>query len=84
MLLEKLRKEVLQASLDLLNYNLVTLTGGNVSGRDEQTGYIAITPSGMDYRNLTPSDIVIVDVDGKYYRWKMESISGFIRPLVYI
>lgn len=28
MLLEKLRKEVLQASLDLLNYNLVTLTGG--------------------------------------------------------
>ena len=37
MLLEKLRKEVLQASLDLLNYNLVTLTGGNVSGRDEQT-----------------------------------------------
>ncbi|MGO0807145.1 hypothetical protein ACTPEF_24565 [Clostridioides difficile] len=34
MLLEKLRKEVLQASLDLLNYNLVTLTGGNVSGRD--------------------------------------------------
>lgn len=43
MLLDKLRKEVLQASLDLLNYNLVTLTGGNVSGRDEQTGYIAIT-----------------------------------------
>lgn len=72
MLLEKLRKEVLQASLDLLNYNLVTLTGGNVSGRDEQTGYIAITPSGMDYRNLTPSDIVIVDVDGNIIdgKWK--------------
>ena len=72
MLLEKLRKEVLQASLDLLNYNLVTLTGGNVSGRDEQTGYIAITPSWMDYRNLTTSDIVIVDVDGNIIdgKWK--------------
>lgn len=50
----------------------MTLTGGNVSGRDEQTGYIAITPSGMDYRNLIPSDIVIVDVDGNVIdgKWK--------------
>ncbi|MCC0682625.1 class II aldolase/adducin family protein [Clostridioides sp. ES-S-0005-03] len=72
MLLENLRKEVLQASLDLLNYNLVTLTGGNVSGRDEETGYIAITPSGMDYRNLTPSDIVLIDIDGNTVdgKWK--------------
>lgn len=72
MLLENLRKEVLQASLDLLNYNLVTLTGGNVSGRDEETGYIAITPSGMDYRNLTPSDIVVIDIDGNTVdgKWK--------------
>ncbi|MGX9758725.1 class II aldolase/adducin family protein [Clostridioides difficile] len=72
MLLENLRKEVLQASLDLLNYNLVTLTGGNVSGRDEETGYVAITPSGMDYRNLTPSDIVIIDIDGNTVdgKWK--------------
>lgn len=72
MLLENLRKEVLQASLDLLNYNLVTLTGGNVSGRDKETGYVAITPSGMDYRNLTPSDIVIIDIDGNTVdgKWK--------------
>ncbi|SHI86583.1 class II aldolase/adducin family protein [Propionispora hippei] len=71
MLLENLRKEVLSAALQLIRYGLVTLTGGNVSGRDEQTGYIAITPSGMDYEKLNPADIVIIDgagntVDGKW------------------
>jgi L-ribulose-5-phosphate 4-epimerase len=64
MLLEDLRKEVLAAALNLLKYGLVTLTGGNVSGRDKSTGYVAITPSGMDYEKLTPEDIVIVDMDG--------------------
>lgn len=71
MLLENLRKEVLAASLQLIRYGLVTLTGGNVSGRDKETGYIAITPSGMDYEQLSPEDIVIIDgegnrVDGKW------------------
>ncbi|SHJ67844.1 class II aldolase/adducin family protein [Propionispora hippei] len=72
MLLEQLRKEVLAASLDLLKYGLVTLTGGNVSGRDEETGYIAITPSGMSYETLSPEDIVIIDGSGKVIegKWK--------------
>ena len=72
MLLENLRCEVLEAALNLLKYNLVTLTGGNVSGRDIKTGYIAITPSGMDYAKLTPEDVVIVDIDGNKIegKWK--------------
>lgn len=72
MLLEKLRNEVLEAALNLLKYRLVTLTGGNVSGRDFETGYIAITPSGMDYENLSPEDIVIIDIAGNVIdgKWK--------------
>lgn len=72
MLLKRLREEVLEASLDLLKYNLVTLTGGNVSGRDPETGYVAITPSGMDYRKLKPEDIVIIDMEGNMVdgKWK--------------
>ena len=72
MLLEDLRKEVLAASLNLLKYGLVTLTGGNVSGRDKTTGYVAITPSGMDYEQLRPEDIVIVDIEGNKVdgKWK--------------
>lgn len=64
MLLENLRKQIIDAGLDLVKYKLVTLTGGNVSGRDAETGLIAITPSGMEYEGLKPKDIVILDPDG--------------------
>jgi L-ribulose-5-phosphate 4-epimerase len=71
-MLEELRKEVLEAALQLVRYGLVTLTGGNVSGRDKESGYIAITPSGMDYERLNPEDIVIVDSKGNMVegKWK--------------
>ncbi|AJQ26316.1 class II aldolase/adducin family protein [Pelosinus fermentans] len=71
-MLEDLRKEVLEAALQLVRYGLVTLTGGNVSGRDKESGYIAITPSGMDYEKLNPEDIVIVDSKGNMVegKWK--------------
>jgi len=71
-MLEELRKEVLEAALQLVRYGLVTLTGGNVSGRDKESGYIAITPSGMDYEKLNPEDIVIVDSKGNMVegKWK--------------
>jgi L-ribulose-5-phosphate 4-epimerase len=70
MLLKTLREEVLKAAKKLTYYNLVTLSGGNVSGRDQKSGYIAITPSGIEYENLASEDIVIIDrkgsiVDGK-------------------
>lgn len=72
MLLEKLRVQVLEAAKKLVYYNLVTMTGGNVSGRDPESGLIAITPSGMEYENMVPEDIVILDKDGnlKEGKWK--------------
>lgn len=72
MMLEELRKEVLKAALGLKENNLVSLSGGNVTGRDKETGYIVITPSGMDYEELTPEDMVIVDIDGNKIegKWK--------------
>ncbi|KYO65253.1 L-ribulose-5-phosphate 4-epimerase [Thermovenabulum gondwanense] len=72
MLLENLRKQVLDAALNLIKYRLVTLTGGNVSGRDPETGLVAITPSGMEYEGLTPEDIVVLDLNGNIVegKWK--------------
>jgi L-fuculose-phosphate aldolase/L-ribulose-5-phosphate 4-epimerase len=72
MMLQELRKQVLDASLNLVKYRLVTLTGGNVSGRDPITGFIAITPSGMEYEGLNPEDIVILDAEGNVIdgKWK--------------
>ena len=47
-MLEKLKKEVYDANLDLVSNGLVLLTWGNVSGYDEETGYVVIKPSGVD------------------------------------
>ncbi|HOK29509.1 MAG TPA: L-ribulose-5-phosphate 4-epimerase [bacterium] len=63
-MLEKLREEVCEMNLELSRSRLVTMFSGNVSGRDPETGYVAIKPSGMNYRNMRPEDMVIVDMNG--------------------
>ncbi|MDD4835010.1 MAG: class II aldolase/adducin family protein, partial [Lutispora sp.] len=65
MILRKLREEVVKTGVRILETGLVTLTWGNISVKDEDTGYIAITPSGMDYNTTAPDDIVVVDSSGK-------------------
>ncbi len=56
--------EVCQANKALRSEGLVTSTSGNVSGRDPDTGLVAIKPSGVDYDQLTPEKLVVVDLDG--------------------
>jgi L-ribulose-5-phosphate 4-epimerase len=59
-----MREEVLAANLALPAHGLVTLTWGNVSGIDRQSGLVAIKPSGVPYASMTVADIVVVDLDG--------------------
>ena len=71
MILEELRARVLHTALLLPKYNLVWMAGGTVCARDPETGYVVVTPSGLDYGNLTPVDLIVTDmelnlVDGKY------------------
>lgn len=40
-------------------------TAGNISIYDRQTGLMAITPSGVNYFDITPEDIVIMDINGQ-------------------
>ena len=63
MLLE-LKEKVWKANLDLVKYNLVTYTFGNVSGMDRDQELIVIKPSGMAYDELMPDDMVVVDFEG--------------------
>ncbi len=63
-MLEQLKQEVYKANMDLQKYGLVTFTWGNVSGIDRETGCFAIKPSGVEYENLTPDDMVIMDLNG--------------------
>jgi len=49
--------------MELPKNNLVTWTGGNVSARDPETGYVVIKPSGVRYEVLRPEHMVILDLD---------------------
>ena len=63
-MLEALREQVWRLHLELPKNNLVTWTGGNLSGRDPQTGYVVIKPSGVRYEDLRPEHMIVLDLDG--------------------
>jgi L-ribulose-5-phosphate 4-epimerase len=64
MLLESLRHIVWKCNLELPKNDLVRMTSGNISGRDPETGLVVIKPSGYSYEEMTPADMVVVDMDG--------------------
>jgi L-ribulose-5-phosphate 4-epimerase len=63
-MLEALKDEVCRMNLELPKNRLVTMTSGNVSGRDRRTEYIVIKPSGLGYDKMKPEDMVVVDLKG--------------------
>jgi L-ribulose-5-phosphate 4-epimerase len=64
-MLEKLKQSVFKANLDLVKQGLVIHTWGNVSGRDKETGFVVIKPSGVSYKSMKPDDMVVINSDGK-------------------
>lgn len=75
MILEELRAHVLQTALLLPKYGLVWMAGGTVCARDPETGYVVVTPSGLDYSLLTPDDMIVTDME-------MNLVEGKYRPSV--
>ena len=73
--IDALRTRVCDANKALVTHRLVTGTSGNVSARDENTGYVVIKPSGVAFEHLTPAAMVVVDTDGNI-------IDGDLRPSV--
>ncbi|MCD8287203.1 MAG: L-ribulose-5-phosphate 4-epimerase [Clostridia bacterium] len=64
-MLEALKEKVYRANMDLKKYGLILFTWGNASERDPETGYIVIKPSGVEYDEMKPEDMVVVAPDGK-------------------
>ncbi|HOK53397.1 MAG TPA: L-ribulose-5-phosphate 4-epimerase [Armatimonadota bacterium] len=63
-MLEELKSLICQLNKELPKNGLVTMTSGNVSGRDKQTGLVVIKPSGLSFELLKPEDMVVVDLEG--------------------
>jgi L-ribulose-5-phosphate 4-epimerase len=71
----KLKASVYKANMDLVKNGLVLFTWGNVSGIDREKGIVAIKPSGISYSEMKPSDIVILDQEGKEIEGKLKPSS---------
>ena len=63
-MLETLKFEVYKANMELPRRGLVTYTWGNVSGIDREKGLFVIKPSGVEYDELKPTDMVVMDLAG--------------------
>ncbi len=64
MLLQAIREELVVLNQELPRNNLVSWTSGNVSIRDPLSGLVAIKPSGVKFPDLTPENMVVVDLQG--------------------
>ncbi len=69
-----LREEVARVAKRLIASGLVTGTSGNVSARTPE-GDLLVTPSGIDYEELGPEDVVLVDVEGNVIEGSLEPSS---------
>ncbi|MCB8925862.1 MAG: L-ribulose-5-phosphate 4-epimerase [Ardenticatenaceae bacterium] len=64
-MLEKLRQMVCDLHAELPNNNLVAWTSGNISARDPETNLVVIKPSGIKFPDLTPENMVVVNINGE-------------------
>lgn len=64
MRLINLKQAVFEANLALVKEGLVKMTWGNASGIDRVKGLVVIKPSGISYDEMTPADMVAVDLQG--------------------
>lgn len=71
-MIDNLKQRVFKANLDLVKYGLVIHTWGNVSGRDPETGFIVIKPSGVSYETMQEDDMVVIDREGKIIEGKFK------------
>ena len=82
MMLEELKQKVYEANVELPRRGLVTYTWGNVSGIDREAGLFVIKPSGVEYEDLRPEDLVVMDLDGNKVEGSMNPSSDTKTHLV--
>jgi len=58
------RREIVEYGKKLVTSKLTKGTGGNLSIYNRKEGLMAISPSGIDYFEIRPEDVVVLDLDG--------------------
>jgi len=62
--IRQVRKDVAALHAQLVRYELVVWTGGNISGRVLGADLFVIKPSGVEYDDLTADNMILCDLDG--------------------
>ncbi|MFH9352234.1 L-ribulose-5-phosphate 4-epimerase [Kitasatospora sp. NPDC017646] len=62
--IDLIRRQVSDLHQELVRYNLVVWTAGNVSARVPGQDLLVIKPSGVSYEELTPQNMIVCDLDG--------------------
>lgn len=65
MLMAKEREDIVKYGKKLLERNLTTGTGGNISIYNREEDLVAISPSGIDYFQTKPEDVVVLNLRGE-------------------
>ena len=63
--LRDLKEDVYLANLELYEKGFALYNFGNITGIDRDSGLVAVKPAGVDYIDLTPDSILLVDLSGK-------------------
>ncbi|HUS86038.1 MAG TPA: L-ribulose-5-phosphate 4-epimerase [Bacteroidales bacterium] len=72
-MLSELKEVVWSANIHLAKSGLAIITWGNVSGFDRGKSLVVIKPSGVNYDEMKPDDMVVVNIDG-------EKVEGKLNP----
>ena len=78
MLLKDEREQIGHFGKKLITANLTKGTGGNLSIYNEKEGLMAIKPSGMEYMDITPEDVVVMDFEGHIIESKRKPSSEYL------
>ena len=64
MLLQK-KEKIVAYGKKMISSGLTKGTGGNISIFNREQGLVAISPSGLEYYETKPEDVVILNLDGE-------------------
>lgn len=77
MILARERKLIVQYGKKLIEAGLTKGTGGNISIYNREKRLMAISPSGIDYFETRPEDVVIMDLQGNIIDGKKKPSSEY-------
>ena len=69
------RQLIVDTGIEMVEKGITVGTWGNISARDPETGLVYISPSGMDYLEIKPQHVVVMDT-------QLQIIDGDAEPSV--